>query len=525
MLHGPPHSFNTGVAPRPAFLHVRRSMSVFPSLPLGQCIPDGTPHAVSASLPTMRAIIGYEEKDPAITQHLTSGYPRFVKHPFLKKVAAHMLTSLGLSGQQLWPTSSVRASEALRVWLAPIEATIVEHERVSGVAFPENSETFARAKTFLQHTGALLSSREAEDYLIRVGELSSAHPEPTFEGYAPGRVKGAVARSFQHATAEDVFLANSGMNAVYATFRVARNLQRTRGRNLWIQLGWLYLDTIAILQKFTGQPARDYLVQHDVFDLAALRQLFATRGHEIAGLITEVPTNPLLQTPDLVAIYELCRSHDAIFIADPTIASPLNIDILPHTDVAVNSLTKYAASEGDVIAGAVVVNPRSPWAAEFRNLLPGELEPVYSRDLGRLAAQIGDFDPLIAQINRTTPAVVEFLRQHPRVKKVWWSLHPDSRDNYLKLARSPVSIGSMISFTVENLAEFYDRLRLPKGPSFGMKTTLICPFIYLAHYDLVTTETGRAQLAAAGLDPELLRLSVGRESAEEIIAALAEALA
>ena len=44
----------------------------------------------------------------------------------------------------------------------------------------------------------------------------------------------------------------------------------------------------------------------------------------------------------------------------------------------------------------------------------------------------------------------------------------------------------MITFTLRgDLTRFYDRLRLPKGPSVGMKTTLICPFIYLAHYDLV----------------------------------------
>jgi cystathionine gamma-synthase len=83
----------------------------------------------------------------------------------------------------------------------------------------------------------------------------------------------------------------------------------------------------------------------------------------------------------------------------------------------------------------------------------------------------------------------------------------------------------MISFSLWTpLEPFYNRLRLPKGPSFGMKATLICPFMYLAHYDLVTTPAGRAELAASGIDPDLLRLCVGTEPAEEIIAALAEAL-
>jgi cystathionine gamma-synthase len=68
-------------------------------------------------------------------------------------------------------------------------------------------------------------------------------------------------------------------------------------------------------------------------------------------------------------------------------------------------------------------------------------------------------------------------------------------------------------------------LRLPKGPSFGMKKTLICPFMYLAHYDLVSTPAGIAELAASRLDPDLLRLCVGTEPADEIIDALREALA
>lgn len=502
-------------------------MSVFTHLPLGQRIPASL-HGVSASLPTMHDVIGYEEKNPEVTKHMTSGYPRFVVHPFSKKAGAHLLRTLGLTGHAIWLTSSIRAAEQLRLHLGEPAKLLPTEAALTGVTFPEDAALSSRAKTFLQHGGMFLSSREAEDYLLRVGELApdQAQDEKSFEGYAPANVKGHVARFYKHAAVTDVFLATSGMNAIAATFRVVADLQRPRGRTRWIQLGWLYLDTIAILQKFTDTPAEDYLYQPDVFDLAALKTLFAVHGDRIAGLITEVPTNPLIQTPDLAAIATLCREHGAMLLIDPTIASPLNIDVLPHSDVVTNSLTKYTASEGDVILGAVVVNPQSPHAAELRARLPHALEPVYSRDIARLAAQIGETSAMMAQINRTAPAVIEFLRTHPRVKELYWSHHPASRENYLKIARSPDTLGSMVSFVLDMpLAAFYDRLRLAKGPSFGMKTTLICPFIYLAHYDLVTSEKGRAELAASGIHPELLRLSIGCEPAEEIIGALAEALA
>ncbi len=499
-------------------------MAAFQHIPLGKRIPASV-HGVSCSLPSMGDIIGYETKAPETMRHLCSGYPRFVQHPYLKQAADHIVRTLGLTGRQAWLTASQGAARGLQAWLKPVDAQIFQHEGLSGVSFPENAEAFANAKTYLQHTGSLLSSREAEDYLLRVREIATAQDEASFEGYAPGRVKNAVAQAFGHVANDDVFLTCSGMNAIYGTYRVASAIQKPRNRTVWLQLGWLYLDTIAILKKFCADPSRDYLALHDVFNLPALEKIFSERGHEIAGVITETPTNPLIQTTDLAAISELCRRHGAIFVVDPTIASPYNIDVLPYCDVAVNSLTKYAANEGDVIMGAVAVNPQSPFAAEFRRQLPSHLEPVYSRDISRLAAQIGAYPAVISRINQTAPVVLEFLRQHPRIRNLRWSQHPDSRENFLRLARRPDAFASMISFTVDGpLTDFYDRLRLPKGASFGMKNTLVCPFIFLAHYDLVTSESGRETLASCGLDPELIRLSLGCEPAEDIIAALAEAL-
>ena len=70
----------------------------------------------------------------------------------------------------------------------------------------------------------------------------------------------------------------------------------------------------------------------------------------------------------------------------------------------------------------------------------------------------------------------------------------------------------------------FDALRLPKAASFGAAFTIVSPFMYLAHYDLVRTPEGRAKLTALGIDPDLLRVSVGAEPIDALIAVFDEAL-
>jgi cystathionine gamma-synthase len=248
-------------------------------------------------------------------------------------------------------------------------------------------------------------------------------------------------------------------------------------------------------------------------------------GDRIAGVFTEAPTNPLIQTPDVAALGALCRRHGVRLIIDPSVASVFSVNCLPHADLVVNSLTKYTGSDGDVIAGLLAVNPAGPEADALRSAAAGRLEPVYGRDLARLAAQIGDTEAVLARIDASTAEVAAYLGSHPRVRDVYWALQPGSAADFRRIARHPNATGGMISFTLRGPMEpVFDRLRLPKGPSFGMKTTLICPFLYLAHYDLVTSAAGRAELRANDLDPDLLRLCVGTEPVGDIIEALAEAL-
>lgn len=522
-------------------------MSSLVHLPLGQRIPDRL-HAVSCSLPTMRAVIGYEEKHPEVTRHLTSGYPRFVVHPLLRQVADVLRRQdPALADRELWLCAGPAVADALRAHLGGIGDIVAIDAWLTALALPAgvSPELSRRAKHYLQHTGAFASSRAAEDWLVCVGALAEVEPEAGFSGNGvvdPGsdqadeeagiRIRRALAETYGHAlSAEDVHLVPSGMAATYAAFHAVNAVQRPLGRTRWVQLGWLYLDTIAMLQKFTAAPAEDYLHHADVFDLDGLARLLDAHAGCVAGVFAEVPTNPLIQTPALPALAALCRARGIALVLDPTIASPWNIDVLPHADVVVNSLTKYAAGEGDVILGATAVNPASPLAPALRGVLAeaAALAAVYPRDLARLAVQIAAAPALIAAINETTPRVIDFLQAHPRIAEVFWSGQKCSQANYGALARTPGSVGSMITFTLRqsadfDLTRFYDRVRLAKGPSFGLTTSLICPFMYLAHYDLVTTPEGRETLKANGLDPDLLRLSIGAEPVEALIAVLAEAL-
>jgi cystathionine gamma-synthase len=510
----------------------------FTHLPIGAAIPS-SPHAVSCSLPTMRSVRGYEEKDPEIISQLANGYPRFVVHPFALQLAAHYVASNpALAGQKLWFTSSLAIAENLVAHLsatAPGARLFIDTHGLHGVAHPAADPALAAlAKTYLQNLGGFLSSREAEDHLVRLGLRPAVYPEAMFAGDAPaeihrhllGVLNSDLAPAATPVAATDLFLTNCGMSAIYAAFRAVADLQASRGRTVWLQLGWFYLDTIAILKKFTASPA-DYVYIRDPLDFEAIARIFAAHGSRIAGVFAEVPTNPLLQTPDIPAISALARRHGAHVIIDASTASLYNLDVLPHADLALASLTKYTGSVGDLTAGLAVVNPDRPDAPELRRRLALAAEPLYARDVARLAHEIADTENVLEKIHVSTPRVVAFLENHPAVKDVYWARHAASVANFEKLARHPHATGGMITFSLREiggLEKFYDRLRLPKGPSFGMTTTLICPFMYLAHYDLVTTPAGLAELSASKLDPDLLRLCVGCEAAEEIIEALNQAL-
>ncbi|MCB1124213.1 MAG: PLP-dependent transferase, partial [Verrucomicrobiae bacterium] len=256
-----------------------------------------------------------------------------------------------------------------------------------------------------------------------------------------------------------------------------------------------------------------------------LERILADRGERVAGIISELPTNPLVQTPDIEQLYELAQKHEVALIADPTVSSVLNVDVLPYCDVLVTSLTKYVSHEGDVLMGAIALGSHSQFFEELKPLIAAYAEPPFHGDVSRVVEQLDRMEEVARTVNANTIALAEFFENHPGVKKTFWAYGGDNRERYEKIEKEPGCPGSMITIDlVKPVEEFYDTCRISKGPSFGMDRTLMSPFMYMAHYDIVSREDGKDELRAYGLNPDLIRISVGTEPIEQIIAAFDEAL-
>jgi len=359
----------------------------------------------------------------------------------------------------------------------------------------------------------LISSRQAEAWLA--GSTST-------DGSAALRtIRAALAPLLSGVGADDILVATSGMNAVDAAIASVDAVQRPRGRSAWIQLGWLYVDSTRLFEK--ARDAKHHFVS-DVRDLAAVERLLATGT--IAGVFTEVPNNPQLETADIPTLRALCDKHGAKLLLDPSSVGLASVDVLPFADIVVSSLTKYAGSEGDVMAGVIAVHPSRADAIELLAGVRRRLESLHPLDLAALATQVGRMTEVTQCLSATAAEIARRLAAHPAVARVRTVDQGPTADAYRRLLRPGAGAGSLITLELRgDMRRVYDRLAVTKGPSFGLRYTLAAPFLWLAHFEEVTNEQGRAQIRAAGLDPDLLRISVGLEPAEDIWSVFAAALA
>ena len=492
---------------------------------LGATLPV-SPHAVACSLPTVADVVGYEEKAPAVVAALRSGYPRFVRHAYLRELEALARKSEG------WG-----AEDAVFLVLpeTPLDALLPDAgDRANLTVFdyapccrilrlPAGHRAAPTVGKRIQHIGCVLSSRAAEALLVEAGLL----PEPFAEERDPVAAP-SVCQSIAQLLGSEVdatWLTNSGMGAFFSAFEAVRAVQRPRGRGLWVQLGWLYVDTGKILQSFLSDDER-LVSLSAVDDLAALETLIQANPNQLAGVVIETPTNPLVQVADLARLRTIVREAGGILIADPSIASAFNVDVFPLADICVQSLTKYTGWSGDIMMGVLALNPDAPDRAALHAHIAAGIVPPAALDLARMAWALPQAAAKVARMNANALRLAELLQAHPAVGGLWWSGAPASADAYARIRRAPENNGAILTISLKGQFKvFYDAIEAFNGPSFGAEFTIVCPYLYLAHYDLVSTAEGRRALEAEGLDPYLVRISVGCEPIERLLAVFEAALA
>lgn len=486
-------------------------MSGLSSPPLGALMP-ASPHATVVSLPTLADVESYERKEARVWQHIHGGYPRFVRHYLVAEAAKHAAEKWGRTGE-LFPLVSRASAEKIIAWSEAKNATIDQVEDWVLVS-TEKGDVAERFAKWVQHTGVLISSRQAEAFLqgkkidLRQGEE------------ARQKIRQACTSYFEGVPAQDIVLTLSGMNAVAAALEAVNSVQLPRGKNVWIQLGWLYVDSTRILEK--SKTTRHEFVS-DITDLAQVEKLLA-RG-DVAGVLTEVPNNPQLEMADIPALRKLCDRYGAKLILDPSSVGLAILNPLPYADLVCCSLTKYAASEGDVMAGLCVVNPQRENATEMLAVVKKESEPLHALDAMVLVKQISQLEDVSLRLSQQAKELAQRLAQHPAVAQVRTADTGRTAKNFRALQRLSAGAGCLITIELtKDMRDVYDRLAVVKGPSFGLVFTIVAPFLWLAHFTEVTSPEGRASIRAAGLDPDLLRISVGLEPIEEIWEAFTQAL-
>lgn len=277
----------------------------------------------------------------------------------------------------------------------------------------------------------------------------------------------------------------------------------------------LYGGTYRLLEKVRSRTAGLRVTYVSPADLAGLEQAIEP---DTKMIWVETPTNPLLKLADLSAIAAIARRHNIISVTDNTFASPvIHRPLELGFDIVVHSATKYLNGHSDVVAGLAVVGDNRELAEKLgylQNALGGVLDPFSSfltlRGIRTLALRM-------ERHSSNALALAEWLEQQPQVEKVWFpwlASHP-----HHQLARRQMALpGGMISVVVKGddiyAQQVISRLKLfTLAESLGGVESLVSQPFSMTHASIPLE-----QRLANGITPQLIRLSVGIEDPQDLIA-------
>jgi len=273
------------------------------------------------------------------------------------------------------------------------------------------------------------------------------------------------------------------------------------------------LDSLAERGQFTVS----YIDQSQAGEL---RRALATPARM---LWVETPSNPLLRITDIALAAELAVAADVLLVVDNTFLSPaLQQPIALGADLVVHSTTKYLNGHSDVVGGAVVartaeLHEQLAWWANVIGVTGAPFDSYLTlRGLRTLHTRIRSH-------LENAAAVVALLAGHPAVARVHYPGLADHPGHALA-ARQQAGFGAMVSVELEGgesaIPAFLDGLRcFTLAESLGGVESLVAHPATMTHASMTAD-----QQEAAGITPSLLRLSVGIESGDDLVADLLAAL-
>ena len=281
----------------------------------------------------------------------------------------------------------------------------------------------------------------------------------------------------------------------------------------------VYGGTFRVLDKVFQNFGITYAIE-DTTDLEALDQKITP---EVKAILVESPANPLLTVTDLAGVAELAQKHGILSIVDNAVMTPyLQRPIDLGANIVIHSATKYLGGHSDLVAGLVVVDSQelAERLAFLQNATGGILQPFDSFLLIRGIKTLG------VRMDRHVENAVraaEHLQGHPAVQQVYYPGLPDAQ-GYAINQKQAKNGGAMVSFALKegyDIATFFASLKLiALAESLGGVESLVCHPASMTHAS-IPYETRQK----VGITDGLIRLSIGIEHIEDLLADLDQAIA
>ncbi|MDP7217821.1 MAG: aminotransferase class I/II-fold pyridoxal phosphate-dependent enzyme, partial [Candidatus Marinimicrobia bacterium] len=238
-------------------------------------------------------------------------------------------------------------------------------------------------------------------------------------------------------------------------------------------------------------------------------------------IYVETITNPLLDVLDLNAVVQFAKEHNLLSLIDNTFASPVNYRPLEHGfDLSLHSATKYLNGHTDIVAGAAIGSTELITRVRHKlNHLGGSLDPNACFLMHRGMKTLGI---RMARQNSNSLDIAGFLENHEKVSKV---NHPGlkSSASHARARELLEGFGGMVSFEIDGNVNDADRFiahltLFINTPSLGGVESLVTRPVQTSHSGMSVKER-----SCAGIKDKLIRLSIGIEAGDDLIADLEQA--